>query len=492
MTVSKRGLVKWTPVTTAEDSLVIRLYDQKEYSAVYQWPLVALDCKVLSPGVRFRTSESDFPGVLQAEKDSIVLQLQTVSGTGVKPFTYQARFFSGGDSVLNDTAGLLRWKPVLADTGSRVLLVTVKDKYSRSDTLTPALSVVPMNRYPCTLSYVYSGTTLSPGVVAINYPGDTETLTFTIHDRDHPLTERYIVDIVKDRVRSSQSLSGDGRTFTITIQPSRTIIVDTIRVMVQDMTGSRDTARIVVRYNAFRLDEIPNLTVLLTAEGGVSVLADSVVTQWEDTSSTRNQVFTSSGFNSRPGYVRDAVNGHGAINFVRNMMNDNLVNQGIGAWANAPFTLFVVFKLNTVDNGRQTLVSTGGNGTVDFGITCNGTLGIFNETFGNNCQPSSTANSNLSIQANRWYVATFSSSSGVGFSDIQVQAALNGTTASSTLVINYTDAGMYMLLGAGNYGNYTGGLSGMIATVVYYRRALTATELQQVEEYLMSEYGIGQ
>jgi hypothetical protein len=249
MIVSKRGLVEWNPVTAVTDSLVIQLYDQKEYSEPWQWPLTVLDCSQLPSGVRFLTGKGEFSGVMQVGRDSIDLQLRTVPGTGVAPFTYQARFMSGGTPVLeNDTAGRLNWKPLISDTGSRVLLVSVTDRYLRADTITPAFTVVPQNQYPCSLSYVYSGTTVSPGIVSINYPAQPETLSFTIHDLDHPLTEQYTVDIVKDRVRSSQVLTGDTKGFFLTISASSIPTVDTIRVSVKDSTGSADSVKIVIRY----------------------------------------------------------------------------------------------------------------------------------------------------------------------------------------------------------------------------------------------------
>jgi hypothetical protein len=249
MSVSKRGLVQWNPVAAGTDSLVIQLYDQKEYSTPWQWPLTVLDCSQLPSGVQFLTSESEFSEVIQVGRDSIDLQLRTVTGTGVVPFIYQARFMSGGAPVLeNDTTGRLQWKPQISDTGSRVLLVSVTDRYHRADTITPAFTVVPQNQYPCSLSYAYSGTTVSPDILSITYPEQPETLLFTIHDLDHPLTERYTVDIVKDRVRSSQILTGDTKGFSLTISASLVPTVDTVAVTVTDATGSADTATIIIRY----------------------------------------------------------------------------------------------------------------------------------------------------------------------------------------------------------------------------------------------------
>ncbi|MBN1127677.1 MAG: hypothetical protein JXA71_01730, partial [Chitinispirillaceae bacterium] len=381
-------------------------------------------------------------------------------------------------------------KPVIADTGAKVLLVSVRDLYSRADTILPSLMVVSANRHPCSLSYVYSGTTVSPGIVRIDHTAEPETLSFAIHDLDHPLTEHYTVDIIKDRIRSSQVLTGDTRNFAMTISPSATARTDTIRVTIRDVTASADTVAIIVRYTAFRFEDIPNLTVLLTAAGGVTTESGNIVSRWVDTSSARIQVFSVTEMTRQPELIQNAVNGQPAIEFVRTMVNDNLANLAIGTWANAPFTLFVVFSTAIIDNGRQTLVSSGGSASVDFGITCNGTLGIFNEAFGTTCTFGATANSNLPVAVNRWYVASFTSASGVLFNAIQVQAALNGLAASSTLAINFTSAGNGMLLGSGDYGDFTGGFSGRIATVVHYGRALTVAERQQVTGYLMDEYGI--
>jgi hypothetical protein len=251
MTISAMGIITWTPVAadTGADSLVVRLFDQKEYSANYRWPLTIVNLAALSPGVKFLTKTSEFPSVMQAGADSISLGLRTVAGTGVRPFGFGARLMGSSTPLLsNDTVGLLKWKPAISDTGARVLLVTVKDRYNRADTLTPALTVVPRNQYPCSLSYVYSGTTVSTGVMQIIYPAPPETFTFTIRDLDNPLTERYTVDIVKERIHTIQTLAGATRSFTVTVGSSAVTTVDTLRVKIRDATGTADSITAVIRY----------------------------------------------------------------------------------------------------------------------------------------------------------------------------------------------------------------------------------------------------
>ena len=251
MTVSPKGIITWTPIAadTGADSLVVRLFDQKEYSANFRWPLTIVNLAAVPPGVKFLTKAGDFPSVMQAGVDSIAIGLRTVAGTGVRPFGFGARLMGYAAPLLtNDTAGLLKWKPAIADTGARVMLVTVKDRYNRADTITPAFTVVPRNQYPCSLSYVYSGTTVSPGIMQIAYLESPETFTFTIHDLDNPLTERYTVDIVKNQVHTTQTLAGATRNFTLTVSASAVTAVDTIRVKVSDLTGTADSVTMVIRY----------------------------------------------------------------------------------------------------------------------------------------------------------------------------------------------------------------------------------------------------
>lgn len=251
MTVSSRGVIEWTPAVadTGDKSLVLWFFDGKDYSAgTYSWLLPVVNCAMLPPGVKFRTTPADFPSVLMMG-DSIRLPLSIVAGTGVAPFYYSARFIDNGYPVLsNSTDSQLVWKPSLADTGTRVLMVSVADRFGRKDSIMTVIKVVPRNQYLCSLSYVYSGTTVSPGVMQIMYPAPPETFTFTIRDLDHPLTERYTVDIVKDRMRSTQVLTGATRSFTVTVSSSAVTTVDTIRVKIRDATGSADSMTAAIRY----------------------------------------------------------------------------------------------------------------------------------------------------------------------------------------------------------------------------------------------------
>jgi hypothetical protein len=268
MTVSTKGIITWVPVAadTGADSLVVRLFDQKQYSANYRWPLTIVNLAALPPGVKFLTRAGDFPSVMQAGVDSIAIGLRTVAGTGVKPFSFLARIIGPVTALPRiDTTGLLKWKPTISDTGARVLLVTVMDNYNRVDTITPAFTVAPRNQYPCALSYVYSGTTLSKDNVQIIYPAPPETFTFTIHDLDNPLTEQYTVDIVKDRIHTTQTLAGTTRSFKVTVSSSAVTTVDTLRVKIRDVTGTSDSITAVIKYTG---KSLLHLQLNTTASGG--------------------------------------------------------------------------------------------------------------------------------------------------------------------------------------------------------------------------------
>jgi hypothetical protein len=501
MSVSKRGLVTWnpTPASVGSDSLVIVFYDQRAYSNPYRWPLTTIDCANRPPAVLFKTIAGDFPKALQAGVDSMVLQLQTVQGTGVKPFTFRARFIDNGAIVLdNDTNGALLWRPQLSDTGVRVIMVSVRDRYGTSDSIAPVISVAPPNRFPVSLAATYSGKISASGTFVSFANAQAESVSYIISDADNPLTEHYSVAIVKDHIQSTRELQGTQRRFSVSIGPATAFTRDTVTVAVQDANGTADTVRSVVDYLPSTPAQVPQLALSLTAQAGVTLLSGSAteISKWSDTSRPLQALVQSDG-NRNPELFQNIVNGLPAIYFDHNLppgtnVDDGLYNLTYGNWAAAPFTIIVVFNLNAViPNTRQTLVSTNAGNGFGLGITCNGTIGMFNSTSASSCPAAATANSNLAVQARTWYVVTYESASGIGAGgNLQAQVWLNGTQAAQQMAMTNALPGSGLMIAAASNTNYYGSLGGLIASVTIYSRALTVTERQGVERLLGSIYGI--
>jgi hypothetical protein len=503
MSVFNTGDVLWKPLKSqaGKDSLVIRLFDQKDSSAPSSWPTTVVDYAKKPPAVLFQTKTDEFPKWVQAGADSISIQLKIASNTGVLPFKFSASS-DNGSPIQIDTNGKTLWKPTNPDTGIRTLKFLVRDYYETGDSLLPQITVVPRNSQPCKLSYIYSGTTLPSGFLYMPTSEfastPPESALFTIHDDDSPLTEQYTVKIVpRSAASSSLSLPGASRAFSVKINTSYTSSTkskDTIKVSVKDKTGTSDSVNLVVQYPIQSPSDVPQLTLSLTSDDGVNTTRGDQVTSWSDGSGYYHNPnsITQGEYSRQPTLVQSVINGNSAIYFDHQNDNgdDGLLNSSYIQWADTPFTLFVVFSANSVPaNARQTLVSTNTSGGFGVGIACNGKLGIFNDASANSCPAQDSASTNLTIVAKTWYVATFQSSLGITVGgDIRVQAWLNGTAASQQMEMRtQSNSGLSVGTGGSDYG---GSFDGYIAAFAIYQRALSNDERSLVERYLGSYYKI--
>jgi hypothetical protein len=491
------NVVKWTPsmANASKDSLVIRLYDQHDSSAVYRWPFDILDCGNMPPEVQFLTTGNDFPKVIQADTAAVSLQLKTQPGTGVSPFSFKA-LVDNGQKTICDTAGTLFWKPTAADTGLRTLTITVKDYYGTRDTILPKVSVqvLPKNQHACRLSYTFSGDTLPSGDLYMFSTTQPESALFVISDKDNPQTEGYTVKITKRFSGTSTiNLPGSGKSFSVLIRENgswTTNAADTIVVSVKDSTHSVDTVRLVIRYPVGAPSDISQLRLELDAADAYTYRWGNSVSQWPDAS---NQYFSISQQDPdrQPRYSQNAQNGMPAVYFDHiSDYDDGLYSTSFGRWADTPFTLFVVFSPNSLPAGqRQTLVSVNTMHGFGVGITCEGKLGIFNDESGNSCPVGNYAATDLTVAAKTWYVASFQSTMGIAMGGkIHIQAWLNGTAASQAMDLT-TLSGSGLMVGTGST-EYTGSYDGSIASILIYKRAISDDDRSLVERYLGGRYGI--
>ncbi len=510
MTISETGLIYWVPSMNAlgDDSVVIRLFDGKDSSGIYKWMVTALDCNNLPPPVKFKTKINDFPSILQADIDSISLRLELVAGSGVKPFLFRARL-DNNQKILEDTIGALFWVPSGADTGTRILGISVRDRYKTFDTLSVPVTVVARNCSPCSLSYTYSGPILSTGELYIISSTVPESAYFVISDADHPATERYIVSISRrGSATTTQKLNGSKRSFAVLLNTAASTVKsrDTIFVSVNDSTGTTYSVILCIRYPIENPDSIPDMVFYLNAASGVTTQPRNLVSSWSyETGSTlprggRHITLSQSDRNRMPTLVQKAVNGQPAILFDHQSDNgdDGLsTNDSYLQWADTPFTVFIVFSARSLQSAaRQSLVTTNTVNGFGMGITCDNTIGILNDVAQNNCSQQEWAGTDLKVDAKAWYIATYQSSLGITVgSKIKVLAWLNGTAASQPMELTtQSNEGMAVGTGSTGYysynGSYNGSFDGWIAAIILYSRALSNDERFLVERYLGNLYGI--
>jgi hypothetical protein len=247
LAVSTAGYIQWGPAAsdTGLQILSLSLSDGYQFITYSCSLFVALPTITTGPPVKFVTTAQDFPVYLEAGKDSLTAVLQTINGT--PPLQFSA-YVKPNNSVLTLQNNVLQWKPTLADTGLATLVITVTDLMKKSDTLLPAILVVPPNR-PFTIS-------VSPEILAgtLDLSNSTapDTLHFTIHDPDNPLVERHTVEIFQSHTETVNALDTSS-SFIIILDPQRvaaSVLKDTLAMIMTDKAGHADTLTYSIVYHA--------------------------------------------------------------------------------------------------------------------------------------------------------------------------------------------------------------------------------------------------
>jgi len=240
------------------------------------------------------------------------------------------------------------------------------------------------------------------------------------------------------------------------------------------------------------------LSLWLKADAGVT-LSGANVTAWADQSGN--------GFNAN-GNVIDGVN----PTFVSNVKNEKpilrfgnnddatILRTDATTFGNSgEFTLFTVHQYNETGNTWATLISKGDLATeagTTFEIAARfissdpatssfGVMGYADDTYGWNFlyqEPASTS----------WSIVCATQS----LTNNSQQYHVNGSLASSSSSVAGINA-TNIAIGIGNGGSGStprpadyGGFKGDLAEVIFYNRAITTPERQQVEAYLNTKYAI--
>jgi hypothetical protein len=261
---SNQDSIVWKPVfraDTARDTLTIELRDRYFGSNRYQWIFTSFPCNRTASAIAFLTRDRDFPQVLQVGVDRLGVPLAVdTAGLSFTP-RYSARFLDNSKVLLDNLpCDTLRWSPAIEDTGFRKLMVTVGNDTRSFDTLFPSFWVVPRNQYACALTWEFSGAISPLGALDLYSHPEPETLNFTIHDLDHPLTESYKVTVSQGSLRTVSVFNQ--KEFFIAITPDTSKAADTLKVSVLDKTGRTDSAQFIVQYSVPTGNTPPGKAVL--------------------------------------------------------------------------------------------------------------------------------------------------------------------------------------------------------------------------------------
>ena len=249
ISVSQNGFITWKPLAadTGEQTVTLSLFDGYEYVAFSFHASVIGDTTLVPPRVRFSSTPTDFPTYLEVDHDSLKMTLRTINSSGNTPLTFSAALLNrSGTIVMNDS--VLNWRPVLADTGVQTLVLTVTDRFKRSDTLSPVIAIVPPNR-PCSLFVSATIPKFKDGELDLSNTTMPETLFFSVHDPDPSFAERLTAIV---RWPASKSVIGidSSRQFILILKPKTTSTQtkDTATVIVKDKAGHSDSLAFFITY----------------------------------------------------------------------------------------------------------------------------------------------------------------------------------------------------------------------------------------------------
>ena len=217
----------------------------------------------------------------------------------------------------------------------------------------------------------------------------------------------------------------------------------------------------------------PTSTATIVPTGSISgsvttatALSNSVI-GWADQSGNGRNV-VSDGEN--PGYNLSAINSKPAIEFFSSALIGSI---GFNFASNN--TLFIVFKARSVTAGA---LWGQGNGEFISAVT-NGYTQISNSNV------SAIVSSNVASSINTPYLFSSRNSSS------NFQLYLNGNSTGTATYNSFSGASTNQYIGADyNNGSYEYFYNGYISEIIVYNRAITTTERQQVEAYLMGKYAI--
>ncbi|MBD3392212.1 MAG: hypothetical protein GF418_09095, partial [Chitinivibrionales bacterium] len=272
LTVGEDGAVAWIPDAADAGTHGITVTMRDNITSVsYSWYITVVDSAFYGNAVTFSVDEQDFPSFLEVDRDSISLMLSLAAGSGTGPFTYRAvrRRGTSYDSI-PVIGGMFAWAPAVDDTGYQHFVITVEDKYFRTDTLYPIVLVVPPNR-EFTSSYTHGVDTLPDGTLDLSEKAAPETLHFHIDDPDRIEVERFSVVIRYRGAEDIRTIEG-ADSFVVVVDPDGASAgTDTLSVTITDRGGNDETYAIPVYHGS-----APEVSLVGPANG--VLWYDSVIT----------------------------------------------------------------------------------------------------------------------------------------------------------------------------------------------------------------------
>lgn len=228
--------------------------------------------------------------------------------------------------------------------------------------------------------------------------------------------------------------------------------------------------------SSFSPADISNLAAWFKADDAASITSSGgAVSQWNDKSAGANHA-TQGTSTFRPITGTRTINGKNALDF-DGLEDHFILPSGLYNISNSANTTFIVYQTDaTGDAFQRPLIGTNGTGRWAVGSISSTTIAMINSGTG------TTGGASLSLAWDttaRLVIGTRSGTSQSVYRD-------GGTPSTNT---NATDLVMTSLT-IGNTNTSGNRFNGLIAEIIVYSKLLTASEINQVGNYLQAEWGL--
>ncbi len=222
----------------------------------------------LPPAVQIDTAAMAVPAYLEANMDSLVLNVKTKNDSGNTPLSFYVTLTG---AALPVTGRLCAWHPGINDVGRQIFTVTVIDTFHRSVSAQFAVTVEPPNR-PCTLQVRYTVPVTPDGELDLSNATQPDTLFFSVKDPDIPAVEHHTVVVRFAAGQTDFVLDSNGQFFVaLPAKPSNGQAKDTLFVSVTDRAGHEDSLRFFITYAGAGSPAFTGKIYINTQSSGVSI-----------------------------------------------------------------------------------------------------------------------------------------------------------------------------------------------------------------------------
>lgn len=246
-TVSERGGIHWLPGIEQIGTHEFLVTVTDGYASVTQAILVkVVDSTGMPKPLVLQTGSDDFPALIEALIDTVVVKLSVVPTTGTPPVMYRV-YNAKRNRWLVVEKELLRWAPGIDDTGLVQLMVIAEDAFEQCDTLLAAVRVVPPNR-PCTVVLLNDSGAMENAIVDLSDSGRCDTIQGYIEDLDDDAAESFTLKIISGGMESLIAVTAD-RHFSFPVSAEvQDSGYDTLCIIASDRVAHTDSLRKILYY----------------------------------------------------------------------------------------------------------------------------------------------------------------------------------------------------------------------------------------------------